>query len=105
MLRESVSESSEGLSNILFPAVLAGKAIDHIGASTTDFFHAGVAFLGMMTDNMVIFANDFATPTIEGVAERESSILLGGAQWFFGGRLWWFCLWYGLCSLWDKEAI
>ena len=45
MLIESVFESSEGLSYILFTTIFAGETIDQIGASTTDFLHAGVVLV------------------------------------------------------------
>ena len=55
MLIESVSETSERLTNILLAAILAGEAIDHIRTSTTDVLHAVVLFFCVVTDNMSCF--------------------------------------------------
>ena len=63
---------------------LAGETVNHIGASTADVFHAAVLLLCVVTGDVSSFANEFAIPAVEGVAERESSIFLESAQGFWG---------------------
>ena len=51
MLIESVFDSSEGLTYILFATILAGETIDQIGTPTTHFFHGSVVFFSVVTED------------------------------------------------------
>ena len=82
MFIESVFDSTKGLSYILFSTTLTGEAIDHVGASAADVFHAVVLLLCIEAANISTFVEEFAVFAQCGVAERESSFFVASTQWF-----------------------
>ena len=80
MLIESVFDSSECLSHVLFVTFGTREAIDQVATTTTDVLHAGVVLFRLVADNDSRFVKHFAVIADWVVAKTEASVF-GFSSW------------------------